>query len=233
MSSAIGWTRVVVALSAALVVAPSALGGPDWVEVGDAGSDYQTGQAPRPLASGVLSTIAGSLGGRGVDLVDAYIIGVADPVAFSFEIETAGFDAQLFIFHITLAGGAYGLLANDDRALDDMRPRVLPVATDGTSVVLDLPGDYLIAISGRGYNPISATGLIFDLMNPTEISGADGPGSLNRHIGWSGEGGGGDYQIELTGAEFPTVPTPAGGAVALGGLVLALRRRRPVGNSQG
>jgi hypothetical protein len=201
-----------------------ALAGPDWAEVGDAGPTI--GGAQAPMGDGPLNTITGELQGRGGDFSDMFFIGVADPASFTMQVLNANFDAQLFIFHITAAGGALGLLANERRSLTDNRPFLTPIATDGTGAILDLPGDYLIAISGFGHNPISITGLIFNIANPTEISGADGPGALNRQIGWEGTGGTGTYTIEFTGAVFPVIPAPGTGAVVLAGMLLAARRRR-------
>ena len=73
--------RGVACLVAGLGAAPMALAGPDWVEIGDAGDKRETAQAPTPPQSGPLTSIRGSLGGRGVDMVDAYIIGVSDPLS--------------------------------------------------------------------------------------------------------------------------------------------------------
>jgi hypothetical protein len=206
-------------------VTPQAIAGPDWVEIGVAGSLFDTAQIPTPLGGGPLNSIQGNLDGPG-DFSDMYIIGVADPALFNMQIASANFNAQLFIFHITLAGGAYGLLGNDDRAIGDNRPLLTPVATDGTGARLDLPGDYLIGISGFGHNPVSSTGLIFNMATTTEISGADGPGGFNRHIGWDGPGVAGSYMIALEGVVFPAYPSPGTAASLAMGLILLGRRRR-------
>jgi hypothetical protein len=69
------------------------------------------------------------------------------------------------------------------------------------------PGIYYLAITVAGNNPVSACGLIFDLM-PNEVGGPDGPGGDLPIISWletGGSGTGGDqssYIIMLEGAEF-------------------------------
>lgn len=99
-----------------------AVAGPDWTEVGDAGSLLESAQTP--LGIGQISSIAGSLGGRGEggDFEDMYIIAVDEPSSFRIELLKPSFDAQLFVFNITLAGGALGLLANDAEAPDFQDP---------------------------------------------------------------------------------------------------------------
>ncbi|USN99104.1 MAG: hypothetical protein H6810_00010 [Phycisphaeraceae bacterium] len=212
-------------LLAALVAAP-AFAGPDWTEVGDAGNFF--GSAQIPAGQGAIHSISGSLGGRGdvPDYDDMYVIGVDDPGAFRLELTAPNFNAQLFIFNITLSGGLLGLLGNDDAAVDNTAPLLLPVATDGSGAILDLPGDYLVCVTGKGRNPTSAGGLIFDIQDPTEISGADGPGGLLRHIGWDGIGETGDYSLVMDGTVFPQLPAPSGLALlGVGGLAAARRRR--------
>lgn len=213
--------RAVLTLS---IVASGAAAGPDWTEVGDAGSNFATAQIP--LGTGQLRSIAGSLGaeGGGVDYEDMYLIGVSSPTIFRLELANPNFDAQLFIFNVTLAGAAFGLLANDDSKPGNPNPVLTQMATDGTMAILDLPGDYLIGVAGKGRNPISAGGLIFNFADPTEISGADGPGGLLRQIGWTGEGEVGDYVVTLEGVEFPSIPTP-GALAPLAGLLIARWRR--------
>lgn len=199
--------------------------GPDWTEEGDAGS--VAGNAQIPTGTGEIRTLTGRLGLRGgvFDFEDMYYLGVEDPGQFMLTITNANFDAQLYVFHITETGAALGLLANDNRDAETTIPQLVGVATDGTGVVLDLPGDYLVAVAGRGRVPVSATGSIFTFETSTEISGADGPGGLNRHIGWEGEGETGDYRVDMTGTIFPHIPSP-GVLAVLGGAGLMVRRRR-------
>lgn len=219
-----GRTKVV-AITGLLGCASVAMAGPDWTEVGDAGSGPGTAQVP--LGNGVINSISGRLGNRGSieDFEDMYFIGVDEPGAFNLTIANADFDAQLFVFHFTLSGAALGLLANDNAHDETNLPVITPIATDGTGVVLDLPGIYLVAVAGAGRRPVSMTGDIFSFDSATEISGADGPGGLNRLIGWEGEGETGSYNVMTDGTIFPDIPAP--GTLALLGVAgLVTRRRR-------
>lgn len=210
------------ALSGLLFIAAPAFAGPEWIEQGDAGSFLPGAQ--KTLGQGNLDSIVGSMSlGLGAgDTEDMFLISVIDPVNFSISIASADFDAQLFIFNVTLPGHAFGLLANDNTA-QGFNPVLTPVATDGTGAQITLPGIYAIAISGSGRNPTSSTGEIFYYGNSTEVSGADGPGGINPHNGWTGDGVGGSYALILTGAGFYDVPAP--GALALLGLAGLIGRR--------
>jgi hypothetical protein len=214
------------AIGTCLVFAGAAFAGPDWVEIGDAGSTL--GSAQQTLGTGPLNSITGSLNGglRVVgDFEDMYLIRVVDPVNFSMTLLGASFDAQLFVFNVTLANEAFGLLANDNTPSGNI-PFVGPFANDGTGAALKNPGVYAIAISGAGRQPVSVNGLIFNFFSPTEISGPDGPGGINPHTGWSGEGQTGDYTITMTGVGFYNTPAPGSGAVFLGAALVAAARRR-------
>lgn len=204
--------------------ASMAVAGPDWTEEGDAGSF--AGDAQIPAGNGQIRSLTGRLGVRGgIDFEDMYLIGVDDPGQFSLTILNTDFDAVLYMFHFTQAGAALGLLANDNRDEESILPRLVGMATDGTGVTLDLPGDYLVAVCGAGRRPVSATGAIFSFETSFEVSGADGPGGLNRHIGWEGEGATGDYRIDMTGTVFPRIPAPGTAALLCLGGLLGHRRR--------
>ena len=218
-------SAVATSLLSVLIPAGLAVAGPDWTEVGDAGSFLESAQIP--AGAGQIRSISGSLGGEGeqTDFEDMYIIGIDEPTTFRLDLGNANFDAQLFIFNITLSGGALGLLANDNADEKILTPVLTSMSTDGSNAVIDLPGDYLVAVAGAGRNPISDAGLIFDIQNPTEISGADGPGGLLRHTGWEGVGDVGGYAIVMDGTIFPRVPAPAAVLpLALLGLVAPRRR---------
>lgn len=213
-------------LTGIAILSAAAAAGPDWTEVGDAGSFVSSAQTP--LGAGTISTISGSLGGEGEtgDFEDMYIIRVDEPTSFRLELLNPNFDAQLFLFNITLAGGGLGLLANDNADANTVNPVLTSIATDGSNAVLDLPGIYAVAVAGAGRSPVSDAGLIFDFASPTEISGADGPGGLLRHTGWVGEGAVGAYSVELEGVDFAKIPAPGVAAVLGLGVVFAGRRRR-------
>jgi uncharacterized protein (TIGR03382 family) len=115
------------------------------------------------------------------------------------------------------------LLANDN-TISGANPFLTTPSNDGTLAAINLPGVYAIAISAAGRNPVSVGGNIFNYGSPTEISGPDGPGGINPHIGWTGEGAGGNYKISLTGSDFFDLPAP--GAAALLGLAALVGRSR-------
>jgi MYXO-CTERM domain-containing protein len=213
-------------ISALAASAPCALAGPDWVEGGtDAGSTLSTAQ--HTVGVGQILAISGSLGGtRTADFEDMFLIQVTNPVTFHLTTSGAGFDAQLFLFNITQANEAFGLLANDNTPSGNI-PVLTPMATDGTFASINNPGSYAIAIAGAGRYPVSVSGAIFFFASPTEVSGPDGPGGINPHIGWAGTGATGNYDIGVTGVGFYETPAPGAGALlALAGSFAARRRRR-------
>lgn len=219
--------RSAAVVASTLTFAASALAGPDWVEIGDAGSDVRTAQVPlRPPGGGQLATIAGSLDGRGADFEDLYFIAVTDPVTFSITTGSADFDPVLYLFNVTVNNEALGLLGNNDQAAGNPLARIVSPATDGTGVVISSPGDYIIAVAGSGRFPVSSTGAIFNFASLTEISGADGVGGLNVLSGWSGDGATGSYQLVLVSGDFPEVPAPGAAALLALGVVAGGRRRR-------
>ncbi|QOI99308.1 MAG: hypothetical protein HRU70_01905 [Phycisphaeraceae bacterium] len=202
----------------------NALAGPDWVEVDDAGSFTRDAQAV--VGVGSLRTIFGSLSsGAGIpDFEDMYLIRITDPLNFRFEIRNANFNPTLWLFNVTRADEGFGLLANDDESIDSLFPRLDRAATDGSGAAVTNAGIYAIAITASGRAPTSRSGLIFNLLSSTEISGPDGPGGINPHDGWTGDGNGGSYLIELEGVTYVDVPAP--GTLALAAGALAARRRR-------
>jgi uncharacterized protein (TIGR03382 family) len=217
-------SAVAVATFASALITTSVLAGPEWVEKDDAGSFYSTAQ--KTIGSGEIQKISGTVGGgegfAGVDFEDMYLIRIVNPAAFSMSV-IGDFDAQLFLFNVTLPGEAFGLLANDNTIAGNL-PAFGNAATDGTGSAVNLSGVYAVAISGAGNNPTSINGNLFNYANPTEVSGPDGPGGLNPHNGWSGNGAVGSYSIVMTGTEFYELPAP--GALALFGLAGVVGRPR-------
>ncbi|MCA9298457.1 MAG: hypothetical protein KDA28_05285, partial [Phycisphaerales bacterium] len=98
------------------------------------------------------------------------------------------------------------------------------IATDGTPVQITTPGEYIIGISGVGSMPTSGGGAIYDILDPIEVSGPDGPGGASPHTGWDADGAFGSYTIRIFGAEF--IPAPA--AIAPLGVWLGAGRRRRI-----
>lgn len=210
-------------------VSGTALAGPDWVERGDAGSSFFTAQFPlRPLGVDQLGTIAGDLNaGVGVpDYEDLYFFRVTDPGTFSLTVESANFNAVLYLFDITVNNELYGRLGNDNAGGESLLPRITGSATDATGVQITRAGDYVLAVVGAGRVPVSRTGPIFNLASPTEISGPDGAGGLNPLDHWEGLGEHGQYRIVLEECDFPITPAPGSAVVGLMGLGCLARRRR-------
>lgn len=223
-----------------LLVSAQALAGPDWVEGGDAGSVLLTAQpvvgvgAPIRISgrlSGAASGFADNSSNASVlgDYEDMYIIRIEKPGTFSFTVSSSNFDSQLFLFNITLASEAFGLLANQSTSTPGIDARITGMATDGTGAMVLNPGTYALAISGMGRNPVSSTGGIFNFATPNEISGPDGPGGLNAHLSWTGVGEVGDYDIDLFGIGYVDVPSPGmAGLLGVSSLAVLRRRRRSV-----
>ena len=180
----------------------TALAGPEWPESQvDAGS--LPDQAQKPQGSGPLGKISGNLSATGFasgDFQDMYLVRIVDPGGFSATVDaTTSFNTQLWLFDVN----ELGLLANDDTTTET-RLSAIPVtgANDGTGAVVPICGLYYIAISGSGSDPVSATGVIFDQVTTTEVSGPDGFGASSPITGWATQGDTGPYAILLTGTEF-------------------------------
>jgi len=213
-----------------------AAAGPDWCEMGDAGSFTSTAAVPGGI--GTLFSIGGALGGPGPasDFEDMYRILIVDPVNF-YAMTVPGpqgkgatdFDSVLWLFDS--AGRA--ILANDE-VINGSEGSVLePAATDATGFVLTTPGIYYLAITSTNpvipptNQPLAAGLPMFQFLTRDEISGPDGPGATLPHDAWTGGGGQfGWYVIELCGVEFSEVPAPgAAWVLALAGMACARRRR--------
>src|SRR5882724_2442164 len=109
MKRLLGFSAVVCALSG------TAFAGPDWVEIGDAGNNLSTAQ--RITGIGTPVTIEGSLSNSWVaeaDLEDMYLLRIETPSSFRFDLSLSSFDSMLYLFNVTQAQEALGLLANND-----------------------------------------------------------------------------------------------------------------------
>ncbi len=185
----------------------------DWVQdcMIDAGSLPATAQVV--AAPGPVGSIRGCLGTGAAagpeDFEDMYLINIVDPVVFSAQTlaDETPFNPQLFLFD----AGGLGLLANDDISDKDVQARLLPNSNDGTGVVINAPGLYLLAISGFDNDPLAPGGPIFNQADPVEISGPDGPGGAQPINAWNNAGmppETGPYTIILSGVAG--VPDPTG-----------------------
>lgn len=199
--------------------------GPDWIEGGDAGSDLAHAQIT--TGSGEIHRISGTLAGGldTPDFEDMYLIRVLKPTEFLITGDTADFDPVLWIFNVTKAHQAFGLLANNNGP-EGLMPVLTAHATDGTGAAITEPGVYAVAVSAFGRYPVSINGAIFTFASLTEVSGPDGPGGLNPHTGWAGPGGSGTYEVATEGIGFHSVPAPGSGVLLGLGAMLAGRRRR-------
>lgn len=210
-----------------LFAASAALAGPDWVERNDAGSTVATAQ--RIVGEGQLHSVSGetSAGLGQPDYEDMYIFRITDPSTFKLTIVNANFNASLWLFNLSQANEAFGLLGNLSGDGEGWNPSLSAISTDDSGASVNAPGVYAFAVSGEGRIPVSMHGALFSFDWSGELSGPDGPGGNLPHTGWSGEGATGSYTISVEGATFVEVPAP--GVMAVGGLALAgagLRRRR-------
>lgn len=215
-----------VGAAALLVASPVALAGPDWLEGNiDAGSFVRNAQITRGV--GQIDSIEGTLSGALLDpdFEDMYIISITDPANFSLSVGSSSFRVQLSIFNITLANEAFGLLASVGDSKGGSAT-IFTTASDLTGAQISSPGFYAVAVSGRFRNAASRTGEIFNIAVDGEVSGPDGPGGLNPHESWVGQGSSGTYVITLTGSGFAEVPAPGAAALAMVGALAASRRRR-------
>lgn len=219
---------------AMLVVAGGsfALGGPAYTEPPSDAGDRKSSAADASAFIGA-GTISGTLSGTGMvlglpDFEDMYVINIAAPGVWQASTSPAAgngrgfaeFDSVLWLFRFS---DERGLLANDDAFPPPLAggSRLTAAATDGTPLIIDAPGLYLLAISPRGRVPVDANGTaLFNFGSPTEISGPDG--SQLPLAGWAGSPDAmlsGDYTIEI-------IPSPGSGAFALGVGLAFMRRRR-------
>lgn len=228
-------TTLAICLLSALA-SPALAGG--FNEGGDAGRTIGTSQ---PVTGGVgpalsiSGSLSGPLFGPG-DFEDVYEIFISNPAAFSVStVGAAPFDTELFLFD----PAGLGLLANDDTSVAVLQSTVPNAANDGSGAAVLLPGNYFLAITGKGNKATSNGGLlIFDQVIATEVSGPDGPGAAFVQDDWNpGTGPIGSYTIQLTGVSFiPLEPipslSPSGlllltiGLLTCGGLVFRGQRRR-------
>lgn len=221
------------ALAMAFIAGGSfALAGPAYTEPPPDAGDRKNSAAD---ASGFIGagTISGTLSGTGMvlglpDFEDMYIINIAAPGLWQASTSPAAgngqgfaeFDSVLWLFRFS---DERGLLANDDAFAPPLSGGSLlrSMATDGTPIIIDAPGLYLLAISPRGRVPIDPNGTaLFNFGSPTEISGPDG--SQLPLAGWAGTPDAmlpGDYTIEI-------IPSPGSGAFAFGVGLAFMRRRR-------
>lgn len=209
-------THAAGAIASTLLVTSIAVAGPEWVEIGDAGALPPSAQLT--FGETQVNTIKGTLGSQGVggfDEQDMYIVYIADPKSFIATTVPqyggeAEFDSQLCLLKLD----GIGLLGNNNTVIigedGGVSPgaTLLPASTDGTGVVIETPGLYLLAIYTFLTRPISPEGNLFSMASSTEISGPDGPGGGSPISDWEPTPGdlngpvGGEYKIFLGGIQL-------------------------------
>lgn len=198
-----------------LVVAGAASAQSLFDEVGDAGH-AGPGDAQQTDGVGELTQINGFLD---IGDADVYAIRIVDEAAFSATtVGGAGFDTQLFLLN---ADGS-GQVENDDE-FDTFSLQSI-IRSDG---VFDT-GLYYLGVSSFDTDPVDIDGnRLFGFDTWPGAGDQRSPIGVNLWVDFASDpsGGGGDYSIFLTGAEF-AVPTP--GTLAILGIagIAATRRRR-------
>ncbi len=201
------YVRRSVFFAALSLCAAPAFAGPEFIEgmtIGgpDAGSTPGDAQTPTGIGNlgsirgdlrGLAPTVGGIAGMTPIDIQDMYVICIEDPEAFSATLATsggfaAGFDPRLYLFDLD----GNGLLGNDDTLLNGnlagstvvVESTLTNMSDDGTPIVIDLSGLYLLAITVSPESPISNSE-IFIFQSPTEVSGPDGPGADRPITNWT------------------------------------------------
>ncbi|HMN96879.1 MAG TPA: hypothetical protein PKC43_10305 [Phycisphaerales bacterium] len=210
--------------------------GPDWDEIGDAGSLPSNAQLL--IGMGPVATIRGWL--SLTDQQDMYGLAITEallangPLSFSATtLDAFGgstqFASALWLFDGSGMGllGTTALLAAGPGSGDGVF--LGNASTDGTGIVITQPGFYYLAISGADSVPLGAFGLpIFTSAGSSGggIAGPGGPGGLGPISGWfSGSAGNGEYLIALTSTAF-VIPAPSALAALIVPAWLGHRRRR-------
>jgi hypothetical protein len=215
------------ALAALVALIPAASAG-TYTESGTAGQTLATAQIvnTQPLGT-ALDAIFGTLPSGIANVYEIYLTGGQTFSATTVN-NTTFFDSELFLFD----SNGLGVYANDDD------PNSPPQSTlpAGVAFTPSASGIYYLAIAGSAYLPVSSGGLIFPssggflaTSGPDQLAGPTGPGGASPLTGWNSTSSEtGDYEIDLTGAQFVSAtPEPSSGLLLSGGLLLAglLRRR--------
>ena len=189
-----------------------------YTEMGDAGdlpgsAQVVTGVVGAPLTQiGGVLTLSSSLSDS-----DMFQIYISNPAAFSasttaFVAGANNFDTQIFLFN----SSGRGVIGNDDAASGALSS--IPAGSFTSSA-----GYYYLLISGSGRYATSVGGLIFPnytdgTTDPTLAVGPTGPGGGSTITGYTGNSNdGGNYRIDLTGAQFAVAPEPSTWAFILAG----------------
>jgi len=170
-------------------------------DAGDIISGFQTCTGPNQLQA-----IVGSL--TTDEDVDAYLIDVCDPAAFSattFRGNLFDVDTRLFLFD------SNGLGVTFDEDIPNGFPGEVTFSSRISGTFVPAPGNYYLVITSYDVTPIDADGSVLWLEEPYDIERApDGPGAASPIAGWQSFNAfdTGTYEISLTGACFVTNTGP-------------------------
>ncbi len=211
-------TLLVGITTAALLSAP-ALATP-WVEVGDAGDTIATAQGTLQPVTSISGSLFGSQNGPfAYDLVDLYKIAVGAPTYLNITTAPgtapdAINDPVLYLFDSM----GMALVMNDDDGVNGTQ------STIGALGPIYLPGNYYIAVTFAGVEPLSAAGAsLFDVFGSFLAISSDplstwGGAPLTTNFDVPG-----GYQLTLT-----TIPVPSGLLLLVPGLFGLVAARRSI-----
>ena len=221
-----------VGMLCALLIPPASAA--TFTEMGDAGQTLATAQLVNTQPPGtILTAIFGTMESSGADIFKIYLTGGQTFSATTTTLFNPGnptvFDSQLFLFN----SSGIGVYANDDDNTNGPPQSTLPASLSFTP---SSAGVYYLAISGSGFLPLSAGGFIFPvsgglLNQPASapwVVGPTGPGGASALTGWSSTSSEtGAYEIDLTGAQFLSIPEPSTALLLACGLLIGgvVRRR--------
>ena len=192
--------RVLLPVAITMLTIASAAHAQIWNEVGDAGDLPVTAQST--VGTGLLASIKGALGSP-TD-VDMYCIQVPDPTGFIAALQCVVIQGpNLWIFDATGKGvGASTTCQGGDKRV--------------TSVLVNLPGTYYVAVAYDAVYPYSGANAMWTLAYMTQRA-PDGPGAAGIVTSWSGTPNVqplNPYQIRFFGGGTYYCTTPATSARA-------------------
>ena len=167
-------------------ISGSALAGPDWTEIPDAGKLTPQSITLPIQPDSITGVLSGTDANGGPDVVDSYDLIIESGETFvattseMVPLSRSGptnFNAALWLFRLDRTG----LVANRDINTEDDGARLFSMPTDGTPVQITTPpggARFILAVSYNDVSPVTTNGQpIFDFMDgagPFQVSGPDG-----------------------------------------------------------
>jgi hypothetical protein len=202
--------KLLVGLTTAALFSAPAIATP-WVEVGDAGDTIASAQGTFQPVTSISGSLFGSENGPfAFDLVDIYRISVGAPTFLSITTAPGNAadsinDPVLYLFD----SAGMALVMNDDDGINGTQSTIGPLSP------IYLPGNYYIAVTFSGAEPLSAAGAsLFDAFGSFLAISTDplaswtgGPLTTNFDVP-------GVYELALT-----TIPVPSGLLLLVPGLL--------------